>query len=78
MQVSHQCGRPGCGQVLDLDVVKVFALCGYADHSYVFGSQFLINDSPDKQPGPGISVYTRSFVGGIKAAFTFGDFVISP
>ena len=62
-------------QVLDLDVVKVFALCGYADHSI---GVLLDYGNPDRKPPPVVSLYPRGFVGGIKAAFTFGDFVISP
>ena len=61
-------------QVLDLDVIKVYALCGYADHSYVLGGAA---DSEDRQWGPGVSVYARGFAAGIKAAFTFGNFDLS-
>ena len=59
-------------QVLDLDMLKVYALCGYASNSYVFDDA---NFNADRRlPG---SIYTRGFAAGIKAEFTFGDFDLS-
>ena len=64
-------------QVLDLDVIKVYALCGYADHSYILGGQFEENQGGDRLRRQEVSVYTRGLAAGIKAEFTFGNFDLS-
>ena len=64
-------------QVLDLDMLKVYALCGYADHSYIPGVYFEVDQGGDRPRGQEVSVYTRGLAAGIKAAFTFGNFDLS-
>ena len=64
-------------QVLDLDVIKVYALCGYADHSYILGGQFEENPGGGRLRKQEMSVYTRGLAAGIKAEFAFGNFDLS-